>query len=382
MGVATLREILAADDRVRQGDPALWEKLDRNRVRCYACGHCCPIPEGQPGVCKVRFNHGGTLYVPWGYVAGAQCDPIEKKPFFHAHPGALAYSFGMLGCDLHCSYCQNWVTSQALRDPNAVSPPLEADPELLIKDALAQGAKVVDSTYNEPLITSEWAVAVFRQARQAGLLTAFVSNGNGTPQVLEYLHPWIDLYKVDLKSFDDRHYRELGGRLQPILDTIRSLHRMGVWLEIVTLLIPGFNDSDEELRNMTSFLNGVSPDIPWHVTAFHQDYHMTSPADTRPEDLLRAAAIGREAGLRYIYAGNLPGQVEGLEDTHCHRCGEMLIQRYGYSIEKYKLTAQGECPACHTPIPGRWSSKFDGQIAAAPFLSRRQAQLVRILSRQ
>jgi pyruvate formate lyase activating enzyme len=376
--VATLRDIL--NERVREGDPALWEKLDRNRVRCYACGHCCPIPEGQPGVCKVRFNHSGTLYVPWGYVAGVQCDPIEKKPFFHAHPGALAYSFGMLGCDLHCSYCQNWVTSQALRDPNAVSPLLEADPELLVKDALAQGAKVVVSTYNEPLITSEWAVAVFRQARQAGLLTAFVSNGNGTPQVLKYLYPWIDLFKVDLKSFDDRHYRELGGRLQPILDTIRSLHQMGVWLEIVTLLIPGFNDSDDELRNLTAFVASVSPDIPWHVTAFHQNYKMTSPADTRPEDMLRAAAIGREAGLHYVYAGNLPGQVEGLEDTHCHRCGGMLIQRYGYSIEKYKLTPQGNCPACHAPVPGRWSKTFDRQIAASPFLPRKRAQLVKILS--
>jgi pyruvate formate lyase activating enzyme len=375
--VATLRDILTADERVREGDSALWEKLDRNRVRCYACGHCCPIPEGQPGVCKVRFNRGGTLYVPWGYVAGVQCDPIEKKPFFHAHPGALAYSFGMLGCDLHCAYCQNWVTSQALRDPKAVSPAIQADPELLVKDALAQGAKVVVSTYNEPLITSEWAVAVFRQARQAGLLTAYVSNGNGTPQVLEYLHPWIDLYKVDLKSFDDRHYRQLGGRLQPILDTIRSLHKMGVWLEIVTLLIPGFNDTDDELRRMTAFLAGVSPDIPWHVTAFHQDYKMTSPADTRPKDLLRAAAIGREAGLRYIYAGNLPGQVEGLEDTHCHQCGELLVQRYGYSIEKYKLTEQGDCPACHTSIPGRWSKRFDRQIAASPFLPRRRVQLVR-----
>jgi pyruvate formate lyase activating enzyme len=375
--VATLRDILTADERVREGDSALWEKLDRNRVRCYACGHCCPIPEGQPGVCKVRFNRGGTLYVPWGYVAGVQCDPIEKKPFFHAHPGALAYSFGMLGCDLHCAYCQNWVTSQALRDPKAVSPAIQADPELLVKDALAQGAKVVVSTYNEPLITSEWAVAVFRQARQAGLLTAYVSNGNGTPQVLEYLHPWIDLYKVDLKSFDDRHYRQLGGRLQPILDTIRSLHKMGVWLEIVTLLIPGFNDTDDELRRMTAFLAGVSPDIPWHVTAFHQDYKMTSPADTRPKDLLRAAAIGREAGLRYIYAGNLPGQVEGLEDTHCHQCGELLVQRYGYSIEKYKLTEQGDCPACHTSIPGRWSKRFDRQIAASPFLPRRRVQLVK-----
>ena len=376
--MATLRDILTCDDRVRQGDPALWETLDRNRIRCFACGHCCPIPEGQPGVCKVRFNRGGTLYVPWGYVAGVQCDPIEKKPFFHAYPGALAYSFGMLGCDLHCSYCQNWVTSQALRDPEAVSPPLEADPELLVEDAVAQGAKVVVSTYNEPLITSEWAVAVFKRAREAGLQTAFVSNGNGTPQVLEYLHPWIDLYKVDLKSFDDRHYRRLGGRLQPILDTIRSLYKMGVWLEIVTLLIPGFNDSDDELRGLTAFVAEVSPDIPWHVTAFHQDYKMTSPADTRPEDLQRAVAIGRDVGLRYVYAGNLPGQVEGLEDTHCHQCGELLIQRFGYSIRAYRLTAQGQCPACHTADSGALARKIRRANYPSPFLPRKRAQLVKI----
>jgi pyruvate formate lyase activating enzyme len=380
--VTTLRDVLRADTRIREGDPALWEKLDRNRVRCYACGHCCPIPDGQPGVCKVRFNQGGTLYVPWGYVAGVQCDPIEKKPFFHAYPGSLAYSFGMLGCDLHCSYCQNWVTSQALRDPEAVSPPLEADPAILVKDALAQRAKVVVSTYNEPLITSEWAVAVFREARRAGLVTAFVSNGNGTPQVLEFIHPWIDLYKVDLKSFDDRHYRELGGRLQPILDTIRSLYKMGVWLEIVTLLIPGFNDSDEELTRLTEFVAGISLEIPWHITAFHQDYKMTSPADTRPADLLRAGVIGRRAGLRYIYAGNLPGEVEGMEDTRCYQCGELLIKRFGYSIEKYNLTADGCCASCHARLPGRWSKKFDGQIAAEPFLPRRRAQLVKILSQQ
>jgi len=378
--VPTLQDILTADARVREADPALWEKIDDNRIRCYSCGHCCPIPDGQPGVCKVRFNQGGQLYAPWGYVAGVQCDPIEKKPFFHAYPGALAYSFGMLGCDLHCSYCQNWVTSQALRDPNAISPPLEATPELLIKDALAQGAKVVVSTYNEPLITSEWAVAVFRQAREAGLLTAFVSNGNGTPQVLDYLHPWIDLYKVDLKSFYDRHYRQLGGRLQPILDTIRTLHRMGIWLEIVTLLIPGFNDSDDELRQLTAFLASVSPDIPWHVTAFHQDYKMTSPADTTSADLQRAATIGRDAGLRYIYAGNLPGQVNGLEDTRCAHCGELLIQRYGYLIKKYKLTAEGACPSCHQKVPGRWSTHFDGQLSSSPFLPRKQSRLVKILS--
>ena len=374
--MSTLREIL--DQQVREGD--LYEKLDRNRVRCYACGHCCPIPEGQPGVCKVRYNQGGTLYVPWGYVGGVQCDPIEKKPFFHAYPGALAYSFGMLGCDLHCGYCQNWVTSQALRDPNAISPPLQASPEALVQDALRQGAKVLVSTYNEPLITSEWAVAVFKEAKAAGLITGFVSNGNGTPQVLEYLRPWVDLYKVDLKSFDDRHYHELGGRIGPILDTIRRLHEMGLWLEIVTLLIPGFNDSADELQRLTEFIASVSVDIPWHVTAFHKDYKMDDPADTLADDLLRAAAIGKKSGLRYIYAGNLPGQVDELENTNCHNCGETLIRRNGYLIRSYHVTPEGHCPKCGKAIPGRWASKFDGQIADSPFSPHGRSHLVTILN--
>jgi pyruvate formate lyase activating enzyme len=326
----------------------------------------------------VRFNRGGKLYVPWGYVGGVQCDPIEKKPFFHAYPGALAYSFGMLGCDLHCAYCQNWVTSQALRDPSAVSPPLDATPEALVADALAQGAQVLVSTYNEPLITAEWAVAIFKEAKVAGLGTGFVSNGNGTPQVLEYIRPWVDLYKVDLKSFDDRHYRQLGGRIGPILDTIRSLHSMGLWLEIVTLLIPGFNDSDDELRRLTEFVASVSPDIPWHVTAFHQDYKMSDPANTRPQDLLRAAKIGREAGLRFVYTGNLPGRVGDTESTRCPQCSTLLIERYGYLVEDYRLTADGSCPKCHAKIPGRWSPKFRAQITDTPFLPHRRSPLVTI----
>jgi pyruvate formate lyase activating enzyme len=366
--MSTLKQLL--DERVREAAPELVEKLDRNRLRCYSCGHQCPIPEGQAGVCKVRYNRGGALYVPWGYVGGVQCDPIEKKPFFHARPGALAYSFGMLGCDLHCSYCQNWVTSQALRDPQAVSPPLSVKPEALVRDALDQGARVLVSTYNEPLITSEWAVAIFKEAKAAGLETGFVSNGNGTPQVLEYIRPWIDLYKVDLKSFDDRHYRELGGRMDPILQTIRRLHEMGFWLEIVTLLIQGFNDSDDELKRMTEFLAGVSPDIPWHVTAFHPDYKMTDPEATTPQTLRRAARIGAEAGQRFIYAGNLPGQVGGLENTYCPHCRRLLVERYGYLITGYHLTPEGACPQCHQRIPGRWDPSFDGQITSHPFLPR------------
>jgi pyruvate formate lyase activating enzyme len=376
--MSILREIL--DQHVHQADPALCENLDRDRVRCFACGHCCPIPEGQPGVCKVRFNRAGQLFVPWGYAAGVQCDPIEKKPFFHAYPGALAYSFGMMGCDLHCSYCQNWVTSQALRDPNAVSLPLQASPEALVQDAVRQGAKVLVSTYNEPLITAEWAVAIFKEAKAAGLITGFVSNGNATPQALDYLRPWIDLYKVDLKSFSDRHYHELGGRIGPILDTIRRLHSMNIWLELVTLLIPGFNDSDDELKSLTEFVASVSPDIPWHVTAFHKDYKMDDPADTQPEELLRAAEIGRNAGLRYIYAGNLPGMVRDLEDTSCVTCRKTLIKRHGYLIEQYNLTPDGRCPSCKTALPGRWAAEFFGQIADRPFLPRRRSSLVTILN--
>ena len=360
----TLAEVLSRETRAGE----LYETLPDGRLRCYACGHCCPLPEGAVGVCKVRFNAGGRLLVPWGYVGGVQCDPIEKKPFFHAHPGALAYSFGMLGCDLHCSYCQNWVTSQALRDPSATSPPLQASPEALVVDARRQRARVLVSTYNEPLITSEWAVAIFKEARRAGLTTAYVSNGNGTPQVIEYLRPWVDLYKVDLKSFDDRHYRQLGGRIQPILETIRRLHSLDFWVEIVTLLISGFNDSRDELDRLTTFLASVSPDIPWHVTAFHADYKMTDPPDTTADMLIAAAEIGRANGLRYVYAGNLPGQVGDLENTRCASCGETLIARYGYSIREYHITPDGRCPACASPVPGRWSAGFDGQIASRPFL--------------
>jgi pyruvate formate lyase activating enzyme len=235
------------------------------------------------------------------------------------------------------------------------------------------------STYNEPLITSEWAVAVFKEARWAGLSTAFVSNGNGTPQVLEYLRPWVDLYKVDLKSFDDRHYHQLGGRLQPILDTIRRLHEMDFWLEIVTLVIPGFNDSDDELQRLTEFIASVSTDIPWHATAFHKDYKMTDPDNTCAEILMRAAEIGKKSGLRYVYAGNLPGEVGDLENTRCPHCRQLLVERYGYLITGYYVTSNGCCPSCGTRVPGRWAREFQGQITAHPFVPHARSSLFSIL---
>jgi len=348
--MATLAEQIAA--QVREGD--LYERLDSNRVRCYACGHCCPIPAGFAGVCKVRYNRGGKLYVPYGYVSALHADPIEKKPFFHALPGTRALSFGMLGCDLHCGYCQNWVTSQALRDYRSSLDFTRITPREIVQAALRNGAQSVVSTYNEPLITAEWAVAVFREARAAGLVTGFVSNGNATPQVLEYLRPWVDLYKVDLKSFDDGHYHELGGRIGPILDSIRRIHDLGFWLEIVTLVIPEFNDSDAELTSIAEFLAGISTDIPWHVTAFHEDYKMFGQGDTSAATLRRAAAIGQAAGLHFVYAGNLPGELHTLEDTRCPQCGTAVIERIGFRVVRNRLTEDGACPACQTPIPGVW----------------------------
>jgi pyruvate formate lyase activating enzyme len=346
-----LSEVLGA--RTRDGE--LYETYDGTWVRCFACAHQCPIPDGAQGVCKVRFNEGGRLKVPWGYVSGAQADPIEKKPFFHVEPGSLAFSFGMLGCDLHCAYCQNWVTSQALRDPDAGSRITDVTPEALVREAVRVHARAVISTYNEPLITSEWAVAVFREARRAGLLTGFVSNGNATPQVLEYLAPWIDLFKVDLKGFDDKAYRKLGGRLQPVTDTIRALHGMGKWVEVVTLVVPGLNDNDDELKALSAFIARVSPNIPWHVTSFHADYRMASTGSTTPAMLATAADIGRRAGLRFVYGGNLRSRVGHLEDTVCPTCDTLLVERRGYHILKNRLSGGGACPSCATVIPGRWN---------------------------
>ena len=286
-------------------------------------------------------------------MAALQCDPVEKKPFFHAKPGALAMSFGMLGCDLHCAYCQNWLSSQALRDSAAPSGLIEIAPRELAELAVREGAKIVASTYNEPLITSEWAAAVFGEAKKRGLACAYVSNGNATEKVLDYLRPFVELYKVDLKSFNESRYRELGGRLGEVLATIRMLQEKGYWLEVVTLIVPGFNDTDEELASIARFLAGVSRDIPWHVTAFHPDYKMADRGATPVKRLLSAAGLGRAEGLRYVYAGNIPGGVGGWENTCCPGCGLVVIEREGFRVLS-NLLKSGRCPKCLPPLAGRW----------------------------
>jgi pyruvate formate lyase activating enzyme len=338
----------------REGE--LYEKHPDGSLTCFACGHRCFIRPGRDGICKVRRNQDGLLLVPGGYVGSLAVDPIEKKPFFHALPGSLALSFGMLGCDYHCGYCQNWFTSQAIRDPEATARPEPRSAADLVGQAVRHGAPILASTYNEPLITSEWAVEVFREGRERGLLGAYISNGNATEEVLRYLRPWVDLYKVDLKSLREENYRTLGGRLSVVLDTIGRLKSMDFWVEVVTLVVPGFNDSDRELRETARFLVSVSPEIPWHVTAFHQDYRMTHPENTPRETLLRAAAIGREEGLQFVYAGNLPGQVGDLENTCCPGCNALLVERHGYRIGRNRLRS-GHCPDCGRAIPGVWEAR-------------------------
>ena len=341
------------DTRTRAG--GLVTPESDGAVRCVACGHRCLVRPGRRGICKVRFNQNGELRVPAGYVAALQCDPTEKKPFFHCLPGSDTLTFGMLGCDFHCGYCQNWLTSQALRDSAAGVPPTDISAEALVALAVRHRARVIGSSYNEPLITAEWAAEVFDLARARGLRTAFISNGNATPEALDFLRPRTDCYKVDLKAMDPARYRELGGVLEHVTGTIAAAHARGFWVEVVTLIVPGFNDDRPQLTRAAELIASVSRDIPWHVTAFHPDYRMTDPDATPVETLLRACEIGAEAGLRFVYAGNRPGAVGRWENTYCPDCGDLLVERRGYTIKAQRIGTDGRCPSCARAIPGIWA---------------------------
>ncbi|MFA6434124.1 MAG: AmmeMemoRadiSam system radical SAM enzyme [Elusimicrobiales bacterium] len=351
---------MALEEQIRKySRPAeLVERLAGGRTRCLACAHKCVAAPGGSGICKVRFNDGGLLKAPWGYISAYGLDPIEKKPFFHVLPGCATFSFGMLGCNFKCSFCQNYLTSQALRDAACSAGEIEAfTPEKLAADARAAGAAFCVSTYNEPLITAEWSVEIFKMARKYGIRGAYVSNGYASPEVLDYIKPHVDLYKVDLKTFDDENYRKVaGGTLSKVLKAIEMIHAKGFWLEIVTLLIPGFNDGAKELGSLAGFIAGVSRDIPWHVTAFYPTYLMTDRGRTPPEILLKARETGLRKGLKYVYTGNIPGL--GYENTLCPSCGKTLVARRGFEILsntiKVAKKGDGSCSYCNTAIAGVW----------------------------
>jgi len=332
----------------------LAEKKPGGRVRCLACAHRCSIADGAEGICRVRFNRAGVLWVPHGWVNGVAVDPIEKKPFYHVLPGSATVSFGLLGCNFHCDFCQNWITSQALREQAGEAVIRKVTAEQLGDICVEEGAPVLTSTYNEPLISAEWAAEAFREGKKRGIRGAFVSNGYATPEAIKYLRPFLDFWKVDLKSMNPETYRKTcGGVLKHVLDSIVAIHAAGYWTEIVTLVVPGMNDSDKELQETARFVASVSPDIPWHVTAFRGQYRMARKPDTSPETLLRACRAGQEAGLNYVYVGNIPGALGKWENTACPSCHATLIERSGLSV-LHNRVAGGKCPKCGLKIPGVW----------------------------
>lgn len=332
----------------------LYRPVPGGDVLCLACAHRCRIADGKRGICGARTNSGGRLMVPFGWTAALSADPVEKKPFFHALPGALTLSFGMYGCNFRCTFCQN----HDLADPaSAAEPPYAepAEPERIAAEARRLGAAMLVSTYNEPLITAEWGAAVLAAGKKTGLAGAFVSNGYATPEALDFLRPSVDCFKVDLKFFREETYSRIAGaRLQPVKTALSLMLEKGFWVEVVTLLIPGLNDSKDEISEMAAFLASLSKDMPWHITAFHPSHLMQDRPRTSAAALERACEAGLAAGLKHVYTGNIAG---GRQDTNCPSCGARLVAREGYEVSREGISAGGKCLKCGTAIAGFWTVK-------------------------
>ena len=329
----------------------LWNSLDEKRVHCHLCAHECRIAESDYGICGVRQNVDGLLYtMVYGLVIAAHVDPIEKKPLYHFLPGSKSYSIATIGCNFKCGFCQNWQISQASIRDGAASGRMTM-PEQVVEEARRNHCTSISYTYTEPTIFFEYAYDTARLARKAGLSNVFVTNGYMTIQTLDMIKPYLDAANVDLKSFSEDYYKKnCKARLQPVLDTISSMKERGIWLEVTTLVVPGENDSDEELSQIAGFLAGVDEDIPWHISRFHPDYRFLDHAATPLETLKRAREIGHRKGLRYIYLGNV---LEG-SNTYCCRCQELVAERRYMGMEKCNLK-NGHCPACGAEIRGIWS---------------------------
>jgi pyruvate formate lyase activating enzyme len=353
-----------------------YERLPDGKVLCTLCPHDCRIPDGARGACGVRYHHHGHLYtLVYEKVVAREVNPIEKKPLFHFHPGSYAYSISTVGCNLRCSFCQNWYISQWPKDhlprrisadqqqeeaPEQICPQLarmenevageRVTSAMIVEAAKETGCISISYTFTEPTIFYELAYDTAVLAREAGLKNNFVSNGFISEAPLRELSTVLDAANIDLKFFREESYRRVSrARLQPILDAIRLYHELGVWLEITTLVIPGLNDSDGELRQIAEFIYDINPGIPWHVTAFYPTYKMLDRNATPVETLRRARSIGLDTGLRYVYEGNVPG--EGGENTYCYQCGKLLIERYGFFVRENRIV-ESRCPDCGAVIDG------------------------------
>jgi pyruvate formate lyase activating enzyme len=333
----------------------LYDRLDDNEVRCRLCCHRCVIADGKQGLCRVRENRGGVLHsLVYGRLVARHVDPIEKKPLYHFLPGSLSYSIATVGCNLRCRFCQNAEIAQMPADRGGAIPGEDATPAQVVEAAGRAGCRSISYTYTEPTVFFEFALATARLARGRGLRNVFVTNGYMSPEAIELLAPVLDAANVDLKGFTQKYYKGIcGADLAHVQEALRRMRGAGIFVEVTTLIVPGLNDDPAELEALAGFLvEDLGPDTPWHISRFHPTYRLTDRPPTPVETLHRAHAIGRAAGLRYVYVGNVPGD-EG-ESTRCPGCGALLVERRGFRVGKMRLK-DGRCPDCGTAIEGVWS---------------------------
>ena len=329
----------------------LYEKLPENRVRCHLCAHHCLIAERKKGICQVRENRDGKLYtLVYGRTISQNIDPIEKKPLFHFYPGSTAYSIATPGCNFRCAWCQNWEISQMPKEQHLIAG-YEATPEQIVAQAQRWGCRSIAYTYTEPTIFFEYAYDTARLARAAGLANIFVTNGYMTGEMLKTFQPYLDAANVDLKAFRDQTYRQyVGAKLQPVLDSLKAIKQLGIWLEVTTLVIPGINDDSAELQDAAQFIvRELGADTPWHISRFFPDYQLTDVPPTPQKSLERAWEIGQSVGLRYVYLGNVPG--EDKQNTLCPDCGTLLIRRNIFGVLANRIK-EGCCPDCGCALAG------------------------------
>jgi pyruvate formate lyase activating enzyme len=327
----------------------LYKKIEGDKVSCFLCSHHCHISDGKFGICNVRENKGGVLYThAYGELIAQHIDPIEKKPLYHFLPGSKSFSIAAIGCNFQCGFCQNWQISQVKEAESLGLQSQEVKPQDVVKWAKHSGSRSISYTYTEPTIFFEYALEIGQLAKKEGLSNVFVTNGYMTKEMIQMIYPNLDAANIDLKSFNDAYYQKVcKGRLGPVLKSIEMMKKLNIWIEVTTLLVPGQNDSEEELRKIASFLAELDTSIPWHISRFYPQYKMEDLESTSIEVLNQAYAIGREAGLRYVYLGN----VGKGNNTYCYQCHQLLIERFGYSIETYRVK-EGRCPDCRSPIDG------------------------------
>ena len=332
-------------------EAAFYESMDENRVRCNLCHHQCKIKESKRGICGVRENRGGKLYsLVYGKIIAEHIDPIEKKPLFNFLPGSKAFSIGTVGCNFHCKHCQNFDISQYPLENGGDIVGQDRTPEQIVTSAKAAGCETIAYTYTEPTIFYEFALDTAVLAQKEGIKNVFVSNGYMSPETVQQIAPHLDAINIDIKAFTDKFYRDIcGARLNPVLETIQLMKELDVWLEVTTLIIPGLNDGEQELRDIARYVKSIGPNIPWHVSQFYPAYKLLDRPPTSVATLRRAREIGMEEGLRYVYEGNVLG--EGGENTYCYACGAILIERYGLELMQNRLQ-DGKCPECGTKIDG------------------------------